>query len=201
MPPRGRPRQHEHGQRQSAQSAGLCFCLHVRFLLSIKKRSVPTEAQRKQGGLFPERNRPLHDQPRAPPDADPTGRQVSRLGFFLLGRLPAGCGSGLCPLVSFTVTGIAWKLHPIPAAQTRRPPLGATLLRFPYSIGSIIPATACGVNAPPLHKTCPPVFSGGHGLAMLLRLAGRLRPLPAPCAAAFRSAYTAGRSQSRSPRP
>ena len=41
-------------------------------------------------------------------------KQVSRLSFFLLGRLPAThCCSGLlCPFVRFTVTGVARSFHP-----------------------------------------------------------------------------------------
>jgi len=39
-------------------------------------------------------------------------KQVSRLCFILLGRLPAGKQWLLCPFVRFTVTGVARKFHP-----------------------------------------------------------------------------------------
>ena len=42
-------------------------------------------------------------------------KQVSRLGFILLGRLPAGnmpAVAALCPFVGFTVTGVARSFHP-----------------------------------------------------------------------------------------
>jgi len=42
-----------------------------------------------------------------------TSSQVSRLSFSLLRRLPA-YAVAFCLLVSFTVTGIAWKSHPLP---------------------------------------------------------------------------------------
>lgn len=42
-------------------------------------------------------------------------KQVSRLGFILLGRLPAYWAVALYPFVRFTVTGIARNSHPIPS--------------------------------------------------------------------------------------
>ena len=39
-------------------------------------------------------------------------KQVSRLCFILLGRLPAVWQWLLCPFVRFTVTGVARNLHP-----------------------------------------------------------------------------------------
>ena len=39
-------------------------------------------------------------------------KQVSRLSFILLGRLPAVWQWLLCPFVRFTVTGVARNFHP-----------------------------------------------------------------------------------------
>ena len=39
-------------------------------------------------------------------------KQVSRLRFILLGRLPAVMQWLLCPFVRFTVTGVARSFHP-----------------------------------------------------------------------------------------
>ena len=39
-------------------------------------------------------------------------KQVSRLRFILLGRLPAVTQWLLCPFVRFTVTGVARSFHP-----------------------------------------------------------------------------------------
>ena len=47
-------------------------------------------------------------------------KQVSRLGFILLGRLPAFQQWHICPFVSFTVTGIARKSHPPSLGGSRR---------------------------------------------------------------------------------
>ena len=46
-------------------------------------------------------------------------KQVSRLGFILLARLPA-FAVAYHVFVGFTVTGIARKSHPIPMALARR---------------------------------------------------------------------------------
>ena len=50
-------------------------------------------------------------------------KQVSRLCFILLGRLPAVWQWLLCPFVRFTVTGVARNFHP-------------------YSLGRLSPASA-----------------------------------------------------------
>lgn len=39
-------------------------------------------------------------------------KQVSRLSFILLGRLPADEQWLMCPFVRFTVTGVARNFHP-----------------------------------------------------------------------------------------
>lgn len=46
--------------------------------------------------------------------------QVSRLCFILLGRLPIDLTVTCCLFVSFTVTGLARKFHPIPSAVSSR---------------------------------------------------------------------------------
>ena len=44
-----------------------------------------------------------------------THKQVSRLGFILLGHLPVFQQWYICPFVDLTVTGIAQDFHPIPS--------------------------------------------------------------------------------------
>lgn len=65
-------------------------------------------------------------------------KQVSRLCFILLGRLPAGMQWLMCPFVRFTVTGVARNFHPYSLGGCS--PAGAFIGRrcarysFPYSI-------------------------------------------------------------------
>jgi len=65
-------------------------------------------------------------------------KQVSRLCFTLLGRLPAGKQWLMCPFVRFTVTGVARSFHPYSLGG--RFPAGALIGRrcarysFCYSI-------------------------------------------------------------------
>ena len=47
-----------------------------------------------------------------PQEYIPMRKQVSRLCFILLGRLPAVMQWLLCPFVRFTVTGVARNSHP-----------------------------------------------------------------------------------------
>ena len=47
-----------------------------------------------------------------PQEYIPMRKQVSRLRFILLGRLPAVMQWLLCPFVRFTVTGVARNSHP-----------------------------------------------------------------------------------------
>ena len=58
-----------------------------------------------------------------PQEYTPMRKQVSRLCFILLGRLPAVMQWLLCPFVRFTVTGVARNSHP-------------------YSLGRLSPASA-----------------------------------------------------------
>jgi len=60
-------------------------------------------------------------------------KQVSRLSFILLGRLPADKQWLMCPFVRFTVTGIARNSHP-------------------YSLGRMSPpAPSSGADAHAIH--------------------------------------------------
>ena len=66
-------------------------------------------------------------------------KQVSRLSFILIGRLPADKAVALCPFVRFTVTGVARNFHPyslgrlsLAGAFVRR---RCTRYSFNYSIG------------------------------------------------------------------
>ena len=66
-------------------------------------------------------------------------KQVSRLRFILLGRLPAVRQWLMCPFVRFTVTGVARNFHPyslgelsFASALVRR---RCTRYSFNYSIG------------------------------------------------------------------
>ena len=77
-----------------------------------------------------------------PQEYIPMRKQVSRLCFILLGRLPAGKQWLLCPFVRFTVTGVARKFHP--NSLGRCSPAGALIGRrcarysFSYSIGCVL---------------------------------------------------------------
>ena len=72
------------------------------------------------------------------PDSNPTPRgmmvlrckQVSRLGFYLLAHLPAFAVVSCCAFVSFTVTGIARKFHPIPMTFSTPEERRASLRRY-----------------------------------------------------------------------
>ena len=62
-------------------------------------------------------------------------KQVSRLRFILLGRLPAVRQWLVCPFVRFTVTGVARNFHP-------------------YSLGGFCPpAPSSGADAHAIHFT------------------------------------------------
>jgi hypothetical protein len=61
-------------------------------------------------------------------------KQVSRLGFILLGRLPASLQWLIRPFVGFTVTGVARNSHP-------------------YSLGGISPPAHCCADTHAIHLT------------------------------------------------